>query len=82
MFTTVLIEHSRRHVPFLWERGGGLKTPTAIDRRPVFLGSWTAFAKEIEAKKAKGSPRKPKRVARRVQDKPKMGPRGPREGPR
>ena len=23
-------------------RGGGLKTPTAIDRRPVFQGSWAA----------------------------------------
>ena len=68
MFTIVLIEHSRRHVPFLWERGGGLKTPTAIDRRPVFLGSWTAFAKEIEAKKGQ---RKPKEA----QESGQKGPR-------
>ena len=56
-----------------------MKTPTAIDRRPVFLGSWTAFAKETEAKKG---PRRPKRVPRGSQDSAKRVPRGPREGPR
>ena len=50
-----------------------MKTPTAIDRRPVFLGSWTAFAKEIEAKK---NPRRPKKVPRRFQNGPKRVQRG------
>ena len=37
---------SRRPAPVLKTRGGGLKTPTAIDRRPVFPGSWAAVEEE------------------------------------
>ena len=40
----------RRHAPCLRTRGGGLKTPTAIDRRPVFPGSWAAVEEERRGK--------------------------------
>ena len=63
-----------------------MKTPTAIDRRPVFLGSWAAIDEDIADKdsprRPQGEPREPKKGARRAQDAPKMGPRLPREGPR
>ena len=48
----------RRHAPCLRTRGGGLKTPTAIDRRPVFPGSWAAVEEERRGKVEKQTPPK------------------------
>ena len=35
-------------------RGGGLKTPTAIDRRPLFLGIWAAVCGNVWGRKRDG----------------------------
>ena len=62
-----------------------MKTPTAIDRRPVFPGFWAAFAQESVGKEA---PRRPlggtKEAPRRPQggsDRPKMAPRWAQNDP-
>ena len=41
-----LEDNLKRPAPVLKARGGGLKTPTAIDRRPMFLGSWAAIGEK------------------------------------
>ena len=46
-------------------RGGGLKTPTAIDRRPVLLGSWTAVAEEKRDGRPRTGPGEPQKRPRR-----------------
>ena len=38
----------------LWAQGGGLKTPTAIDRRPSFLGFWAAVSGNVWGRKRDG----------------------------
>ena len=55
------------------ERGGGLKTPTAIDRRPVFLGSWAAIAEDIADQ---DSLRLKESRGRKSQDEAKLGQEG------
>ena len=76
----------RRPAPVLKTRGGGLKTPTAIDRRPVFLALGRRLFEHRMWKGAREGPRRapgsPRGLPRGPQDSPKMGPRGPREGPR
>ena len=56
-----------------------MKTPTAIDRRPVFLGFWEVFAEELGGKEAPRRPLGgPKKAPRRPQggsDRPKMTPK-------
>ena len=78
--------HLKRPAPVLKTRGGGLKTPTAIDRRPVFLALGRRLFEHRMWKGAREGPRRapgsPRGLPRGPQDSPKMGPRGPREGPR
>ena len=60
-------------------RGGGLKTPTAIYRRPVCLGSWAA----VEGEKRRPLPQKwPVAWPQEGQDRSKMALRGPKESPK
>ena len=59
-----------------------MKTPTAIDRRPVFPGSWAASVEEEGPRRAPTEgPRSPPGDPRRPQDGPKTAPRGPKIDP-
>ena len=63
-----------------------MKTPRAIDRRPVFPGFWAAFAEESVGKEAprtpQGDPKEAQIGPRWPQDGPKMAQRGPKIAPK
>ena len=76
-------------------RGGGLKTPTAIDRRPSFPGFWAAVAigrgigqamnGHIHACTHVGPQKSPSNgpgVPEEAQERPQRAPKGPQDGPK